>query len=431
MDMGVREWLVVVAVILIIGILADGFRRMKAAKRRQHEFGFSLDKTPADFNDELPNGGARVISSFQQTDHVDAEQRGQGFEGDHSFGSGLDQDFDHDAEHNDPLFMPPPREASTRAAVSGKPSEPESSDDLIATDDFDTHETFGSALDDTIDYSINESMDDSPRTQQARYSSPEGVEEFSLADSYVEDRPPVPVTEEPYVPAQTSLNLDEPVPVLMEVDGQPPIPPTNKARSSHKTIPDKASRKPQTTTKPREKSLFSQPVESSSRVGSRNNVTDEKARKHPPAEVIVINVFSRDPQGFDGNLLLQQLLANGLKFGEMSIFHRHKEFNGHGKVQFSIANGVEPGNFDLDNLADLRTPLITMFMGMPGPAEPLKAFEMMAAAAYNISTELGGNLKDESHSAMTQQTLEHCKQRIMDFERRQLALDREFNNPRT
>ena len=105
----------------------------------------------------------------------------------------------------------------------------------------------------------------------------------------------------------------------------------------------------------------------------------------------------------------------------MNIFHRHEQSNGKGAVQFSMANSVEPGFFDLDTIDDFSTPGVCFFMSVPGPNEPIKAFEYMVETAQCLVSNLNGEMLDESRSAMTNQTLEHCRQRLHDFERRQLT----------
>ncbi len=137
-------------------------------------------------------------------------------------------------------------------------------------------------------------------------------------------------------------------------------------------------------------------------------------------EVVVINIIAKD-EPFKGPDLLHILLACDLRFGEMNIFHRHEQSNGKGPVQFSMANSVEPGYFDLDAIDDFSTPGVCFFMSVPGPGEAIKAFECMVETAQCLVSNLNGEMLDESRSAMTNQTLEHCRQRLRDFERRQLT----------
>lgn len=142
----------------------------------------------------------------------------------------------------------------------------------------------------------------------------------------------------------------------------------------------------------------------------------------PVEEVLVINVIARDAEGFKGPALLQNILESGLRFGEMDIFHRHESMAGNGEVLFSMANGVKPGTFDLDDFELFYTPAVSFFLGLPGPRHPKQAFDVMIAAARKLAHELNGELKDDQRSVMTAQTIEHYRQRIVEFERKkQLA----------
>jgi cell division protein ZipA len=148
-------------------------------------------------------------------------------------------------------------------------------------------------------------------------------------------------------------------------------------------------------------------------------------KEQPQAEeVLVISVICRDPGGFKGPALLQNILESGLRFGEMDIFHRHESMAGNGEVLFSMANAVKPGVFDLDDIDLFSTPAVSFFLGLPGPRHPKQAFDVMVAAARKLSQELNGELKDDQRSVLTAQTIEHYRQRIVEFERRALTQKR-------
>ena len=156
-----------------------------------------------------------------------------------------------------------------------------------------------------------------------------------------------------------------------------------------------------------------------------NKPAARQEKEQPAAEeVLVISVISRDTNGFKGPALLQNILESGLRFGEMDIFHRHESMAGNGEVLFSMANAVKPGVFDLDDIDHFSTPAVSFFLGLPGPRHPKQAFDVMVAAARKLSQELNGELKDDQRSVLTAQTIEHYRQRIVEFERRALTQKR-------
>lgn len=163
-------------------------------------------------------------------------------------------------------------------------------------------------------------------------------------------------------------------------------------------------------------------------MGADRNATEPPAVEEPgrlprdvDPEVFMLNVMARDAAGFRGEDILHILLACDLRFGDMSFFHRHEFEAGKGAIQFSVANMMQPGVFDIDNMADFNTPGLVFFLTLPGPEDMMKAFDYMLETAQAVARNLGGDVLDESRSVITKQTLDHCRQQIRDLERRLLA----------
>jgi len=134
-------------------------------------------------------------------------------------------------------------------------------------------------------------------------------------------------------------------------------------------------------------------------------------------EVIVINVLSRDGTDFNNETLMELALACGMRFGAMNIFHRTDDV---GRLQFSMANVTKPGTFDIDDFNQMSIRGIALFMTLPCSSDPLQSFEYMSETASVISRHLNGVIKDEMHNRMSEQSFEHCRDRIREFSRGQL-----------
>ncbi|WP_101676170.1 cell division protein ZipA [Alloalcanivorax mobilis] len=145
----------------------------------------------------------------------------------------------------------------------------------------------------------------------------------------------------------------------------------------------------------------------------------QSAPNQPVLEVIVFHLIARRPERFDGQAMLSLLLEGGLRYGDMHIFHRHREVAGAEQLEFSVANAVEPGTFDIDTMEEQQFAGITFFMKLPGPGEPLGSLDRMLSIGRRMAEQLDGELKDEQHSVLTPQTMEHLRQRVQEFERRQ------------
>lgn len=139
-----------------------------------------------------------------------------------------------------------------------------------------------------------------------------------------------------------------------------------------------------------------------------------------PSEVLVINVMSREGYLFRGPDLLQVLLTAGLNHGDMNIFHKHVSNSVEEAIVFSVANILNPGTFDLDNMDGFTTRGVSLFLPMPATISNLEAFEQMLKTAQQIRGALDGELRDDHRNVMTAQTIEHYRQRIHDFELQKL-----------
>lgn len=139
----------------------------------------------------------------------------------------------------------------------------------------------------------------------------------------------------------------------------------------------------------------------------------------PVLEVIVLHLIARQDAPFDGAALLRLLLDAGLRYGDMNIFHRHVNHEGRDELQFSMANAVEPGTFDLDTMESSTFAGVTFFLKLPGATDSQGSLSTMLGICRYLAESLGGELKDEQHSVMTRQTMEHLRQRVQEFERRQ------------
>lgn len=139
-----------------------------------------------------------------------------------------------------------------------------------------------------------------------------------------------------------------------------------------------------------------------------------------PQEIFAIYVVSKDADGFKGPALLQSILESGLRYGDMDIFHRYESVTGKGEPLFSMANALHPGTFDINDIDNFSTKSVCFFFVLPGPKDAKAAFDLMAQAAAKLASELNGELKDDQRSVLTAQTMEHYRQRIVEFERRRL-----------
>lgn len=226
------------------------------------------------------------------------------------------------------------------------------------------------------------------------------------------------------VPEQVSLNLDEKVPMLMDSVSEQADPAQDPGFDESGFDYDSERLEPVFNEMDSSAAMEEGIVSPSRPVTQAEQHPMEPADDHggqEPEEVIIINVMAPAGTRFQGEDLLQVLLSKGMRFGTMNIFHRHSEADGSGEILFSMANMVVPGTFDLDAMSSFETPGVSFFLTLPINGDSLNAFEAMVETTQALCDSLDGELKDENRSVMTQQTIEHCRQRVREFARRQLS----------
>ena len=329
MDFSLREWLIVIGVIIIVAILLDGYRRYRKPQLRSSYDDDYVDpdeaKKEAIIRHELPFGGARPVAPKARP----ADPVQSAFEN---------------------------ARMTARGPLTDMPHKVDSGPELDRTDQFELDEL--ASLVPERDQSVSSDRADQDYSDVLY----DGYSSLDLAVSDAPEHDTVQDFERDY----SNVDLGQSIP--HDID---------------------------------------EPV--------------EEVEEAEIEEVIVINVFAPQHDSFAGMELLQLVLNCGMRYGDMDIFHRHEDGFDKGKIQFSMANAIEPGTFDLDTMGESECPGVSFFMGLPGPKNSMKAFDFMLETAQALVRNLGGELRDERRAPMSEQTIAHCRQRIRDFERRQLA----------
>lgn len=119
----------------------------------------------------------------------------------------------------------------------------------------------------------------------------------------------------------------------------------------------------------------------------------DTAREHHG--IVALHVIAKDGKVFAGYELLQILLSLGLRFGEMNIFHYHRDANVQQDVLFSLISATEPGVFDLLNMGAFSCKGLTLFMRKVEDVQDNNMrYELMLKTASHLSEDLDALLLD-------------------------------------
>jgi len=107
------------------------------------------------------------------------------------------------------------------------------------------------------------------------------------------------------------------------------------------------------------------------------------------------------------------LETHGLAFGRYQVFHRkHPD----GRSLFCVASLIEPGTFDVAEMADQEFRGITMFAVLPGPMQPLETMNELLGTARGLAEELSGMVQDGKGMPMSPQRAAALREDIARFQ---------------
>ena len=135
----------------------------------------------------------------------------------------------------------------------------------------------------------------------------------------------------------------------------------------------------------------------------------------PQKDVLFVRVVSRGDGGFGGVDLARIFRECDVRLGAQRVFQRTELARGDGAIQFTVFNGTAQGVFDAGLDESFSTRGLGFLMRLGEPQKPLEAFDCMLETARAVAKYCDGELRDDTNSVFTQQTGEHCRERIRDF----------------
>ncbi|NVK25642.1 MAG: cell division protein ZipA [Gammaproteobacteria bacterium] len=257
---------------------------------------------------------------------------------------------------------------------------------------------------------------------QATESFTEELDESRDTDDILASQQATPISHEKTNDSQQGMFIDDdldlqdhmPTFSSREVDGDPLAVRLNAERDDEQLLDETQSFSTQQDERADNDLLETQTIATD----DRSLESDDTSQSKPePEKQEVLMLFVDKPEGLpiDGAKLLPTLLTLGFKFGDMDLFHRHQNSSGQGEILFSLANMFNPGTFDIDNMEQLSTRGLTIFMTLPNAAEPLQTFNMMHNAAKKIADEFSAKVLDDQRRPLDVAIVRSYVERIRKF----------------
>ncbi|MCG2574245.1 cell division protein ZipA [Acinetobacter sp. ME22] len=132
--------------------------------------------------------------------------------------------------------------------------------------------------------------------------------------------------------------------------------------------------------------------------------------------IFALNVYPNPRRVLSGDRALKVLLKYGLRFGELSCFHRYENTEEESPLMFSVLRVTDegPAGFDLETLSAEQVQGFAFFLALPNP-NAQTGFDMMVSIANLIARDIDGKVFDENNCELTQQLKEHWRHQIIDY----------------
>ncbi len=143
---------------------------------------------------------------------------------------------------------------------------------------------------------------------------------------------------------------------------------------------------------------------------------DDESALATAQQIIALNVYPNPRRALSGDKALKVLLKYGLRYGEMSCFHRYEKTEEQSPLMFSVLRITDegPAGFDLESLSTEQVQGLAFFLALPNP-NAITGFDMMTSIAGLIAREIDGKVYDEQNLEFTPQLKEHWRHQVIDY----------------
>ncbi|HWY95131.1 MAG TPA: cell division protein ZipA C-terminal FtsZ-binding domain-containing protein [Steroidobacteraceae bacterium] len=129
--------------------------------------------------------------------------------------------------------------------------------------------------------------------------------------------------------------------------------------------------------------------------------------------IVTIRVCTVGEARWSGSQLMAALELHGLAFGRYQVFHRK---HADGRSLFCVASLIEPGTFDIAEMADQEYRGVTLFAVLPGPIKPIETMDELLGTARGLAEELSGMVQDAKGMPLSPQRAAALREDIARFQ---------------
>ncbi len=143
---------------------------------------------------------------------------------------------------------------------------------------------------------------------------------------------------------------------------------------------------------------------------------DDESALAQAEHIIALYVMPAASRTLAGERTMQLLRKFGLRYGEMSLFHRFLDSEGTGPLMFSVLRYTSEGplGFDLEALPNEQVEGLAFFLALPSK-HAAAGYDMMVSISTLLAREIQGQVYDEYMNELSPQLREHYRHFVLEY----------------
>lgn len=143
---------------------------------------------------------------------------------------------------------------------------------------------------------------------------------------------------------------------------------------------------------------------------------DDESALAQAEHIIALYVMPAASRTLAGERTMQLLRKFGLRYGEMSLFHRFLDAEGTGPLMFSVLRYTSEGplGFDLEALPNEQVEGLAFFLALPSK-HAAAGYDMMVSISTLLAREIQGQVYDEYMNELSPQLREHYRHFVLEY----------------
>jgi cell division protein ZipA len=133
----------------------------------------------------------------------------------------------------------------------------------------------------------------------------------------------------------------------------------------------------------------------------------------PQGKLVALIVAPTEETDILGPQLHAALAAQGLKFGDGEVYHRHIG----GRIVYSVSSLLKPGKLIPAEAENFSTKGLTVVLNLPGPVTPVVAFDDMLSTTRAVASALKLEIFDARRERVTDEVGKKLRGDVEDWAR--------------